>query len=171
MLTFVDRASTVNETSDYENYTVIDSIVDMSDGYSYGLEIFIQKKTGRLNGCVIYTYSISRKLFNDMEYYTNWDRTHAFNILGNYRLSKKWDFNFKWTYQTGQPNTPILGYYSEFEAEKDMNISVVPVGYADGLNRRFGDGKGNVLVNGIFCPIIGKICMDSFIISTTKVNC
>ena len=33
-----------------------------------------------------------------------------------------------------------VGYSSEFEAEKDMNISVVPVGYADGLNRRFGDG-------------------------------
>ena len=57
-----------------------------------------------------------------------------------------------------------VGYSSEFEAEKDMNISVVPVGYADGLNRRFGDGKGNVLVNGVLCPIIGKICMDSFII-------
>jgi len=64
-----------------------------------------------------------------------------------------------------------VGYSSEFEAEKDMNISVVPVGYADGLNRRFGDGKGNVLVNGVLCPIIGKICMDSFIIDTSKVSC
>ncbi|MBT7620443.1 MAG: hypothetical protein HN594_05150, partial [Flavobacteriales bacterium] len=28
-----------------------------------------------------------------------------------------------------------------------------------------------VLVNGVLCPIIGNICMDSFIIDTTKVNC
>ncbi|MDC0201746.1 alanine racemase, partial [Flavobacteriales bacterium] len=41
----------------------------------------------------------------------------------------------------------------------------------DGLNRKFGEGIGNVLVNGVLCPIIGNICMDSFIIDTTKVNC
>ncbi len=64
-----------------------------------------------------------------------------------------------------------VGYSAGFEAEKDMNISVVPVGYADGLNRKFGEGTGNVLVNGVLCPIIGNICMDSFIIDTTKVNC
>jgi alanine racemase len=64
-----------------------------------------------------------------------------------------------------------VGYSSEFKANKDMNISVVPVGYADGMNRRFGDGGGNILVNGILCPIIGEICMDSFILDTTKVNC
>ena len=64
-----------------------------------------------------------------------------------------------------------VGYSSGFEAKKDMNISVVPVGYADGLNRKFGEGTGNVLVNGVLCPIIGNICMDSFIIDTTKVNC
>jgi alanine racemase len=64
-----------------------------------------------------------------------------------------------------------VGYSSEFKAKKDMNISVVPVGYADGMNRRFGEGGGNILVNGILCPIIGKICMDSFILDTTKVSC
>ena len=64
-----------------------------------------------------------------------------------------------------------VGYSSGFKAEKDMNISVVPVGYADGLNRKFGEGTGNVLVNGVLCPIIGNICMDSFIIDTTQVNC
>ncbi|MAX68689.1 MAG: alanine racemase [Flavobacteriales bacterium] len=64
-----------------------------------------------------------------------------------------------------------VGYSSGFEAVKDMNISVVPIGYADGLNRGFGDGKGNVLVNGVLCPIIGNICMDSFMIDTSEVSC
>mgnify|MGYP002827702807 FL=1 len=64
-----------------------------------------------------------------------------------------------------------MGYSSEFKAKTDMNISVVPVGYADGLNRRFGEGVGSVRVNGVLCTIIGKICMDSFIIDTTQVNC
>ena len=43
MLTFVNQSSTVNETSDYENYTVIDSLVDISDGYAYGIELFISR--------------------------------------------------------------------------------------------------------------------------------
>ncbi len=128
MLTFVNTASTVNPGTEYQSYNVLDSLVDMSNGYSYGFEVFAQKKTGRLNGWVNYTYSVSRKLFNNKEYYTNWDRTHVFNILGNYRLSEKWDFNFKWTYQTGQPYTPILGYYAESFPPSEQTYEAIPGG-------------------------------------------
>ena len=64
-----------------------------------------------------------------------------------------------------------VGYSAEFIAPKNMNISVVPVGYADGFNRRLGSGVGSVFVNNVECPIIGKICMDSFIIDTSNANC
>ena len=128
MLTYVDKNSTINPSNEYQTYNVLDSLVDISNGFSYGLEIFAQKKTGRLNGWVSYAYSVSRKLFNNMEYYTNWDRTHVFNVLGNYKLSKKWDFNFKWTYQTGQPFTPILGYYTENFPPSENTYEVIPGG-------------------------------------------
>ena len=129
MLTFVDRQSTVNDYEDnFTDYTVIDSLVDLSNGYSYGIEIFAQKKTGKINGWANYTYSVSRKIFNEMEYYTNWDRTHVFNILGNYKISDNWDLNFKWTYQTGQPYTPILGYYIESFPPSENEYEVIPGG-------------------------------------------
>ena len=128
MLTYVDANSTVNPSNEYQTYNVLDSLVDISNGYSYGIEIFAQKKTGKINGWVNYTYSVSRKLFNDMEYYTNWDRTHVLNILGNYQISKKWDFNFKWTFQTGQPYTPILGYYTEIFPPSQNTYEVIPGG-------------------------------------------
>ena len=64
-----------------------------------------------------------------------------------------------------------VGYSSVYIAEKNMNISVVPVGYADGLNRRLGNGIGSVLVNNVLCDIIGNICMDSFMIDTNGINC
>lgn len=64
-----------------------------------------------------------------------------------------------------------VGYSAEFIAPKNMNVSVVPVGYADGFNRRLGSGVGSVFVNNVECPIIGKICMDSFIIDTSNTNC
>lgn len=110
LLTFVETRSTVDEVISDESLT---DLVDEGDGYAYGAELFAHKEVGRLNGWLAYSYSISRKKFGGKEYYTNWDRRHAFNILGNYRINRKWDANMKWTYQTGQPFTPILGYYIE----------------------------------------------------------
>ena len=64
-----------------------------------------------------------------------------------------------------------VGYSSDFIAKKRMNISVIPVGYADGLNRKLGNSIGSVIIKGVKCPIIGNICMDSFIVDTSEVNC
>ena len=128
MITFVQEGSTVNATEGYGDYNALDSLVDIADGYSYGVEFFLQKQTGKINGWMNYTYSVSRKIFNDKEYYANWDRTHVFNILGNYKLSNNWDLNFKWTYQTGQPYTPIIGYYQESFPPSENQFEVIPGG-------------------------------------------
>jgi Alr-MurF fusion protein len=65
-----------------------------------------------------------------------------------------------------------VGYHNSFVASKDMQIAVVPVGYADGLNRKLGEGNGSVLIQGKACPILGHVSMDSFItdISNLKVQ-
>jgi hypothetical protein len=110
LLTFVDSRSTEDDGMSSEN---LDSLVDVGDGYAYGGEFFLQKEVGRVNGWVSYAWSLSRKTLNGKEYYTNWDRRHVFNVIGNIQLNKKWSGNFKWTYQSGQPFTPILGYYEE----------------------------------------------------------
>ena len=47
-----------------------------------------------------------------------------------------------------------------------MKIATVPVGYADGYPR-YLSSKGEVLVNGVRCKIIGRICMDQFMIDAT----
>lgn len=64
-----------------------------------------------------------------------------------------------------------IGYSSSFVAKKSLNISVIPVGYADGLNRNFGNNIGRVLIDGKLCPIVGDISMDSFIADTSEINC
>ncbi len=53
-----------------------------------------------------------------------------------------------------------VGYSRAFIAPADMTIGVIPIGYADGLNRRFGNGRGKVLINGKYAPVIGNVCMD-----------
>ena len=110
MLTFVETRASTDEVMSDEKLT---DMFDIADGYAYGLEIFAQKMYGKINGWISYTYSISRKSINNYEYFTNWDRRHAFTVIGNYNINKKWEFNWQWTYQSGQAFTPILGYYIE----------------------------------------------------------
>ncbi|MFC1483876.1 carboxypeptidase-like regulatory domain-containing protein [Candidatus Neomarinimicrobiota bacterium] len=110
LLTFVDRRATTDQSVESET---LEDLFEVSSGYAYGVEVFLQKSTGRLNGWAAYTYSHVRKRLGDKEYFANWDRRHAVNVIGNYRINQKWDFNLNWTYQSGQPYTPILGYYVE----------------------------------------------------------
>ena len=114
MLTFEDqRASTDGEVSSEQ----LSDILTPSDGEAGGIEFFIQKLKGDLTGWVNYTLSYSTKEMNGVKYFTNWDRRHVLNFIGNKKLNnrllKNWEFNWKFTYQSGQAHTPILGYYLE----------------------------------------------------------
>jgi alanine racemase len=60
--------------------------------------------------------------------------------------------------------------YGEVILEHDARIAVVPVGYADGLDRRLGHGRGYLLVNGHPAYIVGNICMDMCMIDITGIE-
>lgn len=53
-----------------------------------------------------------------------------------------------------------IGYGRKAVAKKEMRIAIIPVGYADGLNRKLGNGNWSFYLNGINVPIVGDICMD-----------
>jgi len=116
LLTYEEKRSTTDAQVSDESLA---NIVTPADGYAYGFELFGQKMSGKLSGWVAYTYSVSRKIMNsiyadgEQEYYTNWDRTHAFSVLGNYQFNTKWETNWRFALQSGQAYTPIMGYYVE----------------------------------------------------------
>lgn len=64
-----------------------------------------------------------------------------------------------------------VSYNRNFIAKQDKTIGVIPIGYADGLNRKRGNGKGKVYINGFLAPIIGNICMDMCMIDITDIDC
>ena len=66
-----------------------------------------------------------------------------------------------------EPGTEI-GYGGSFTAGKKMKIATVPVGYADVYPRGLSN-KGYVLVHGKRAPVVGKICMDQFMIDVTDI--
>lgn len=51
----------------------------------------------------------------------------------------------------------------------DSIIATIPVGYADGVNRRLGNGNTSFVINGVECPTIGNICMDLCMVDITAV--
>ncbi len=63
-----------------------------------------------------------------------------------------------------------VGYNRAGVAGKDMTVAIVPVGYADGLNRRLSNGRGKLMVNGRKAPIVGNISMDMCAIDVTGIN-
>tara|TARA_B100000902_G_scaffold228074_1_gene216529 strand:- start:852 stop:1934 length:1083 start_codon:yes stop_codon:yes gene_type:complete len=63
-----------------------------------------------------------------------------------------------------------VGYGNSYVCERNMDIAVVPVGYADGLNRRLSNGVGKVYIKNKYCKIIGKISMGTFTVDVTNLN-
>lgn len=63
-----------------------------------------------------------------------------------------------------------IGYSRNTWLNDDRRIAVVPIGYADGFDRRLGNGKGHVIVNGVPCPVMGNVCMDVIMIDVTNAN-
>lgn len=61
-----------------------------------------------------------------------------------------------------------IGYDGTFKAPKDITIAVLPIGYNDGVDRRLSN-KGIVLIDGIKCPILGRISMNITTIDITRV--
>ena len=61
-----------------------------------------------------------------------------------------------------------ISYGSTFVTARDSVIATVPVGYADGWPRALSN-KGRVLVRGQFAPIVGRVCMDQFMIDVTDI--
>lgn len=64
-----------------------------------------------------------------------------------------------------------VGYSRKGTIAHDSVIAAIPIGYADGLNRRLGNRHGYCLVNGQRAPYVGNICMDVALIDATGIDC
>lgn len=60
-----------------------------------------------------------------------------------------------------------IGYGRHTFLHEDRQIGVIPIGYADGFDRRFGNYGGCVVVRGKRCPVVGNVCMDLAMVDVT----
>ena len=69
------------------------------------------------------------------------------------------------------PKDETVGYSRKGILTRDSLIGAIPIGYADGLNRKLGCGRCYCLVNGKKAPYVGNICMDVAMIDVTDIDC
>ncbi|MDR1097212.1 MAG: bifunctional UDP-N-acetylmuramoyl-tripeptide:D-alanyl-D-alanine ligase/alanine racemase [Tannerella sp.] len=68
------------------------------------------------------------------------------------------------------PAGDAVGYGCKTVVRRDSKIAVIPIGYADGLNRLLSNGTGEALAGGKRCPVVGNICMDACMIDVTDAD-
>lgn len=91
-------------------------------GKAYGVELMLQKKTGKLTGWVNYTYSkilhkidskFDEEQVNNGDYFpANYDKPHDFKLVANYKLSRRLNVSTNFSYSTGRPFTAPVAYYN-----------------------------------------------------------
>lgn len=69
------------------------------------------------------------------------------------------------------PTGDSVGYSRKFMATHLTHTATIPIGYADGIPRSWGNQKGYVLIHNQKAPIIGNICMDMLMVDITGIDC
>ncbi|MBC7524508.1 MAG: bifunctional UDP-N-acetylmuramoyl-tripeptide:D-alanyl-D-alanine ligase/alanine racemase [Flavobacterium sp.] len=64
-----------------------------------------------------------------------------------------------------------VGYGRRFMAYKQSTIATIPIGYADGISRLWGNEVGYVIIKNKKAPIIGNVCMDMLMADVTDIDC
>lgn len=112
----------------------IGNLVDWQDqittgrGWSYGLELLIQKKVGRYSGWIGYTWSKTQWQFAELNqgkvFFPRYDRRNDISLVGIYELNKHITLSGTWVYGTGNALTlPMAQFYTPFDIQ-----SIYPIG-------------------------------------------
>lgn len=77
--------------------------------WSYGAELLVARREGKLTGSVGYTWSKTMRKIEGVNlgrtFPANYDRRHVVNVQASYDLSPQWSFGANFTYSTGRPTT------------------------------------------------------------------
>ncbi|MFN8348980.1 MAG: TonB-dependent receptor [Spirosomataceae bacterium] len=126
-----------------------DDNVTSGRGWSYGAEVLLQKKTGKLSGWIGYTLSWTQWQFAELnfgqKFYPRYDRRHDLSVVGIYEISPRITLSGTWVYGTGNALTLPQSNYTAYThslnpqiqyIQNSQNAPVPTVVY-----RTFGNGR------------------------------
>jgi len=108
----IDDPTTAEEVSWEDNIT-------RGQGWSYGAEVLLQRKAGRLSGWLGYTLSWTQLQFDELnfgrKYFARYDRRHDVSLVGFYKVNDHITLSGTWVYGTGNAITLPLAQYQPVE--------------------------------------------------------
>ncbi len=104
------------DNTDKMNDLEWENMVTRGNGKSYGVELLIQRKIGKLTGWIGYTLSWTKHKFPELnfgkEFWAKYDRRHDLSIVASYSLSEKIKFAGTWVFATGNAFTLPTSTYA-----------------------------------------------------------
>lgn len=139
------------DNANVTNTDAIESQLLFGEGRSYGLELFLKKRTGKLTGWISYMFSRTEQKINGINngdwYPSKQDRTHDIALVGMYEFSKKFNVSATWVYHTGNAvtfpsgkytiNNEVIYYYTERNGYRMPSYHRFDIGGT----LKFGQGK------------------------------
>ncbi len=109
-----------------------ESKIIQGQGWSYGTELFVQKKVGKFTGWIGYTLSWTQLQFDELnfgkKYYARYDRRHDLSIVGMYKINAEWKVSATFIYGTGQAITLPLQVYP-LQSHTPLDKNGQPIGF------------------------------------------
>lgn len=90
-------------------------------------------------------------------------------VSRDYKLYPALEFKSSVSFVKSVKKGFTVSYGSTYVTEKDMKIATVPAGYGDGYPRYLSN-KGEVLIRGTRCKILGRVCMDQFMVDVSHLS-
>jgi hypothetical protein len=123
VIDYLGGANFLNTAESWENK------VDAGRGWAYGLELFLQKKTGRWNGWIGYTISYSRRQFPNINFGDvfpyKYDRRHDVELVLERKMNDQFSLGITWVFGTGNAITLPIGQF---------NVPNNPLSLANGID-------------------------------------
>ena len=113
LIEYKDGATFFGSSENWENLVVAGS------GWSYGVELLMQREIGRLTGWIGYTWSRTMHLFdregqelnNGQPFPAKYDRRHDISVVASYKFSPRFDVSATWVFSTGNTATMPMQRY------------------------------------------------------------
>ncbi len=112
-----------------------EELVSVGDGWSYGVEILLQRKVGPVTGWIGYTWSRTMRQFNregqeinfGKPFHAKYDREHDLSVTLQYQINKKWEIAATFIYGTGTRGTLALQRTTDYLFNDQVNGTEVPI--------------------------------------------
>ena len=132
LIEYKDGASYLNVESEWQDK------VETGSGESYGAELFVQKKTGKMNGWIGYTLSWTNRTFPNLNFGKTfpyrYDRRHDVEIAAAYDWRENRQFALTWVYGTGVAVTLPESSYPKYQDDPAFYAHQQDIRYYDGRN-------------------------------------